>query len=104
MAEVEFTDANFEAEVLKSDIPVLVDFFAEWCGPCKMLAPTVEELAKEYDGKWKIGKCDVDANPMIAQKYGIQSIPSLYFFKGGEVVDKVMGFQSKEALKAKLDA
>jgi len=97
-----FTDENFEAEVLKSDIPVLVDFYAEWCGPCKMLAPVIDELAKEYEGKWKIGKCDVDSAGAIAQKYGIQSIPTLLFFKDGEVVDKAMGFQSKEALVAKL--
>lgn len=103
MAEMTFTDDNFEEEVLKADGPVLVDFFAEWCGPCKMLGPIVEELAGEYKGKVKIGKLDVDANPTVAGKYGVQSIPTLIFFKGGEAVDKVMGFQSKEALKEKLD-
>ncbi len=97
-----FTDDNFESEVLKSDVPVLVDFYAEWCGPCKMMAPAIDELAKEYEGKWKVGKFDIDANPEHAQKYGIQSIPTVMFFKGGEVVDKVIGFQSKEALAAKL--
>ena len=99
-----FTDDNFEEEVLKADGPVLVDFFAEWCGPCKMLGPIIEELAGEYEGKVKIGKCDVDAAPQTAGKYGVQSIPTLIFFKGGEAVDKLMGFQSKEALKEKLDA
>ncbi|MFH1533570.1 MAG: thioredoxin [Nitrospirota bacterium] len=104
MAEIIFTDDNFGEEVLKSDVPVLVDFFAEWCGPCKMLGPIVEELTGEYEGKVKIGKLDVDASPTVAGKYGVQSIPTLIFFKGGEAVDKLMGFQSKEALKAKLDA
>ena len=103
MAEITLTDDNFEEEVLKADKPVLVDFFAEWCGPCKMLGPVVEELAGEYEGKVKIGKLDVDANPTVAGKYGVQSIPTLIFFKGGEATDKVMGFQSKEALKEKLD-
>lgn len=97
-----FTDENFEQEVLKSDVPVLVDFFAEWCGPCKMMAPAIDELAKEYEGKWKIGKCDVDQAPQAAMKYGIQSIPSLFFFKGGEVVDKAIGFQAKDKIKEKL--
>ena len=104
MAEVVFTDDNFEEEVVKAEGPVFVDFFAEWCGPCKMLAPIVEELAGEYDGKVKIGKLDIDANPTVAGKYGVQSIPTLIFFKGGEEVDRAMGFQSKEALKTKLDA
>ncbi len=99
MAEVTFTDENFEAEVLKSDIPVLVDFYAEWCGPCKMMAPVIEELAKEYEGKWKIGKLNVDEAPNMSQQYGIQSIPTLLFFKDGEVVNKKMGAQSKDALK-----
>ncbi len=97
-----FTDDNFEEEVLKSDKPVLVDFYAEWCGPCKMMAPIIDELAKQYDGKWVIGKMDVDQNPERAQEFGIQSIPTLIIFKGGKVEDKIMGFQSKEALEAKL--
>lgn len=101
MAEV-FTDENFESEVLKSDIPVLVDFYADWCGPCKMMSPVIDELAKEYEGKWKIGKCNIDDAPETAKKYEIQSIPSLKFFKDGEIVDEAMGFQSKEALEAKL--
>ena len=97
-----FTDDNFEEEVLKSDIPVLVDFYAEWCGPCKMLAPILEELSKEYEGKWKIGKCNVDDSPNTASKYGVQSIPTLIFVKNGEIVDSAIGFQSKEALKEKM--
>lgn len=97
-----FTDENFEKEVLKSDIPVLVDFFAEWCGPCKMMAPAIDELAKEYEGKWKIGKLDVDQAPKTAEKYSVQSIPTLIFFKDGQAVDKSVGFQAKEKIKAKL--
>lgn len=97
-----FTDENFETEVLKSDTPVLVDFFAEWCGPCKMLAPIMEELAKEYKGKWKIGKVDIDASPKLAEKYGVQSIPTLKFFKNGELVDEAIGFQAKDSIKEKL--
>ena len=97
-----FTDDNFEEEVLKSDIPVLVDFYAEWCGPCKMLAPVIEELAEEYKGKWKVGKCNIDDAPNTAQKYGVQSIPTLIFVKNGEIVDSAMGFQNKEAIKAKM--
>ena len=103
MAEQTFTDANFSEEVLNSELPVLVDFFAEWCGPCKMLAPTIEKLAKKYDGKWKIGKLNVDDSPNMAMKYGVQSIPTLLFIKKGEVVDKMMGFKSEEVLKEKLD-
>ncbi|MDA1060811.1 MAG: thioredoxin [bacterium] len=102
MSEITFTDDNFEEEVLKSDLPVLVDFFAEWCGPCKMMAPAIEELADEYKGKWKIGKCNIDEAPDSAQKYGIQSIPSLKFFKNGEVVDEAIGFQAKEKIAEKL--
>ena len=104
MAEVTFTDENFDAEVLKHDGPVLVDFFAPWCGPCKMMAPTIEKLAKEYDGKVKIGKLDVDENNETGTKYEVQSIPTLLIFKGGKVVDKLVGFQSEEALKEKLDS
>ncbi|MBT4917584.1 thioredoxin [Candidatus Peregrinibacteria bacterium] len=98
MAAAHFTDANFEEEVLKSELPVLVDFYAEWCGPCKMMAPVIDEIAGEYEGKWKIGKCNVDDAPEMAQKYGVQSIPTLLFIKDGEVVDKKMGVQSKDAL------
>ncbi len=99
---VMFNDENFEAEVINSDVPVLVDFYAEWCGPCKMMAPVIDEVATEYTGKWKVGKVNVDDAPGISQKYGIQSIPTLLFFKNGEVVDKTMGFQSKDALTAKM--
>jgi len=103
MAHV-FTDDNFDAEVLKSDIPVLVDFYADWCGPCQQLAPIVEELATEYEGKIKIGKMDVDSSSETAGKYQVFSIPNLLFIKGGEAVDQAAGFMSKEALKAKLEA
>ena len=96
------TDENFEAEVLKSDIPVLVDFFAEWCGPCKMMAPSIDELVKEYDGKWKVVKCNIDEAPDMAAKYGIQSIPTIKYFKGGEVVAESLGFQAKDAIMAKM--
>lgn len=99
-----FTDQNFDEEVLQSDIPVLVDFFATWCGPCKMLAPVIDELASSYDGKVKIGKLDVDESPEAAGKYGVQSIPTLLIFKGGEVVEKMTGFQNQEVLEEKLDA
>ncbi len=104
MAEHNFTDDNFDEEVLKSKLPVLVDFFAEWCGPCKMMGPVIDELAREYDGKWKIGKCDVDASGATAQKYGVQSIPTLIVFKDGKEVDRMMGFQSKDVLMKKLEA
>ena len=104
MAEVTFTDDNFEAEVIKSDVPVLVDFGAPWCGPCKMQGPIVEELAGEFEGKnIKIGKLDVDANQSSAQKYGIMSIPTLAIFKGGEVAETMVGLQSKEVLTEKLN-
>lgn len=97
-----FNDENFEKEVLKSDIPVLVDFFAEWCGPCKMMGPVIEGLAKEYEGKWKIGKLDVDQAPKTSETYSVQSIPTLLFFKDGKVVDMSVGFQAKEKIVAKL--
>ncbi len=102
MKPVEFTDSNFEAEVLKSSTPVLVDFWAEWCGPCKMIAPVVEELAKELSGKLKVGKVDVDNNQQIAMKFGIRSIPTLLVFKGGKVVDQLVGAVPKKALIDKL--
>ncbi|KXK56438.1 MAG: thiol-disulfide isomerase/thioredoxin domain-containing protein [Chlorobi bacterium OLB5] len=104
MHPIEFTDANFDAEVLKSDVPVLVDFWAVWCGPCKMIAPFVEELAGEYQGKAKIGKVDVDSNPNISMTYGIRSIPTLLIFRDGKVVDQIIGAVPKQALAQKLDA
>ncbi len=91
MKPIEITDANFEDEVANSDIPVVVDFWAAWCGPCRMIAPIMEELAEEYDGKVKIGKLDVDANQETAIKFGVRSIPTVLFFKGGEVKDTVIG-------------
>ncbi|WP_192348140.1 thioredoxin [Algoriphagus sp. Y33] len=100
---IEITDANFE-EIIKSEQPILVDFWAEWCGPCKMIGPVVEELAGDYDGKAVVGKVDVDANPAVAQAFGIRSIPTLLFFKGGEIVDKQVGAVPKSVLSQKLDA
>jgi thioredoxin 1 len=97
------TDANFEAEVLNSDQPVLVDFWATWCGPCRTIAPTIEEIASEYDGKAKVVKLDVDNNPQTAMKYGIRSIPSLLFFKDGKPVDQMVGVVPKRVLAEKLD-
>jgi thioredoxin 1 len=96
--EIILTESNFEDEVLKSELPVLVDFWADWCGPCKMLAPTIEELATEYKGRAKIGKLNVDQHPAIAEKYGIRSIPTLIFFENGAIVDQAVGVQSKNNL------
>jgi thioredoxin 1 len=101
---IEFTDANFEELVIKSDKPVLVDFWAEWCGPCRMIAPIVAELSTEYEGKAVIGKMDVDNNPGIATKYGIRNIPTILFFKGGEVADKQVGAVPKQKIAEKLNA
>lgn len=103
MSDMVLTDANFEEEVIKSDLPVLVDFFATWCGPCKMMAPVLEDLAKEYAGKIKIGKLDVDQNQNTSSQYGIMSIPSLLFFKAGKVVSSLVGFRPKEALVAEIN-
>lgn len=100
---IEFTDDNFKEEVLESDLPVLVDFWAEWCGPCRMVGPIVEELAEEYVGKAKIGKVDVDSNPQVSTQYGVRSIPTLLIFKGGEVVDQVIGAVPKAQLQKHLD-
>ena len=100
---IELTDSNFE-EYINSDKPVLVDFWAEWCGPCKMIGPVVEELAGEYEGKALVGKVDVDSNPEISAKFGIRSIPTLLVFKNGQVVDKQIGAVPKTVLSEKLEA
>ena len=101
---VTLTDANFQDEVLNSDQPVLVDFWATWCGPCRTIAPTIEELASEYEGKAKVGKLDVDNNPQVAMQFGIRSIPTLLFFKDGRIADQAVGVLPKRALAEKLDA
>ena len=100
---VEITDSNFE-EIIGTDKPVMVDFWAEWCGPCKMVGPLVEEMAGEYDGKAVIAKVDVDNNPNVSAKFGIRSIPTMLFFKGGEVVDRQIGAVPKNILTSKLEA
>ena len=99
MAEVKITSGNFEQEVLKSDIPVLVDFWATWCGPCMMLSPVIEEIAKEYEGKIKVGKVNVDEESALAVKYRVASIPTLILFKNGAADKMTVGYQSKEQLK-----
>ena len=102
MKPVEVTDSNFQNEVLNSATPVLIDFWAEWCGPCKMSAPVVEELAKEYDGKLKVGKVDVDSNQQVSMQFGIRSIPTLLIFKQGKVVDQLVGAVPKRMLVEKI--
>jgi len=104
MKPITFTDDNFTNEVLQSDKPVLVDFWAVWCGPCKMIAPIVEELAAEYEGKAKIGKLDVDNNQESAIKYGVRSIPTLLIFKDGKVLDTIIGAVPKVHIKQKLES
>ena len=104
MAELQLTDTNFEGEVIKSDRPVLVDFWAPWCGPCRMLGPVVEEISKEYDGKVKVGKLNTDDNTQAATRYHISALPTLLFFKGGKEVDKIVGVLPKPEIKKRLDA
>ncbi|MBQ3078240.1 MAG: thioredoxin [Clostridia bacterium] len=103
MAEIILTEQNFEQEVLKSEIPVLVDFWAEWCAPCRMLAPAIAAIAAEREGSLKVGKLNVDQAPMLAAQYGIVSIPTVMVFKGGEAVQKTIGLQPKEQLEQLLD-
>jgi thioredoxin 1 len=100
---LEITDANFEELVLKADKPVLVDFWAEWCGPCRMVGPVVEDISKDYSGRAVVGKVNVDNNPGISMKYGIRNIPALLFFNKGEIVDKQIGAVPKSVLAGKLD-
>ena len=100
---IEINEANFEAEVLQSNQPVLVDFWAQWCGPCKMLAPLLEEIAVEQNGNAKVAKVNVDENPTLAQRYNIQSIPTLLYFAGGQVRDRTIGVLSKQSIISKLE-
>ena len=102
--ELQFAKENFDNEVMKSDKPVLVDFYADWCGPCRMMLPIVEEMAKEYDGKIKVGKVNVDEQQDLAAQFGIMSIPSFLFVKDGKVVESSAGAMSKDQMRAKLDA
>lgn len=102
MAEIKLTDQNFEQEVLHADLPVLVDFWASWCGPCQMLAPVIAEIAEEYAGKVKVGKVNVDEQPNLANRYGIASIPTVMLFKNGEVVSTSLGYRPKNDLETML--
>lgn len=101
---INFTDGNFKSDVVESDQPVLVDFWAAWCGPCKMIAPVIDELAGIYEGKVKIGKLNVDENGGTAAEYGVMSIPTILLFKGGEVVERVVGYKTKDELAKIIDA
>lgn len=104
MKPITITDDNFEAEVLNSDIPVLIDFWAVWCGPCKIIAPVVEQIAEEYDGKIKVGKLDVDNNQQASIKYGVRSIPTLLIFKNGQVKETVIGAVAKQQIIQKVNS
>jgi len=101
--EIKFTDQNFEEEVGKSELPVLVDFWATWCGPCQMMGPIIEELAEKFEGKMKIGKLNVDENPEIAKRYEVLGIPALKFFKDGKIIDEITGLQPKEIIIEKIE-
>ena len=101
--EITFTKENFEAEVIASELPVLVDFWATWCGPCRMIAPAVEEIAKEYEGRLKVGKINVDEEAELASRYGIMSIPTILIFKNGEVANQSIGYVPKETLQVFVD-
>ena len=101
---LEFTDGNFQSEVIDSDQPVLVDFWAPWCGPCKMLAPTIEELASDYDGRARVGKMNTDENPQTATTHQISAIPTVMLFKGGEIVERFVGVTPKEKFSEALDS
>ncbi len=103
MAEITLNDGNFEQEVLNSELPVMVDFWAVWCGPCKVLGPIVDEIAKDYEGKLKVGKVNVDENNLLAGRYGIMSIPTLKFFKGGKMVGELIGAAPKATLEAEIN-
>ena len=102
MAHIILNDDNFDKEVLQSNVPVLVDFWAEWCVPCKMVEPVVDKISEEYTGKLKLGKVDVDSNPHVSMKYGIRSIPTLLIFKGGQAVDQIIGAVPKKHILQKL--
>jgi thioredoxin 1 len=101
---LEFTDANFQASVLESDKLSVIDFWAEWCGPCRAIGPVIEELAKDYEGKINVGKVNVDQNPNLSMNYGITSIPAILFIKGGQIVDKQIGAVPKSVLEKKIQA
>ncbi|MCL4398005.1 thioredoxin [Patescibacteria group bacterium] len=101
--ELTLTDTNFDEELKKATLPVLVDFYADWCGPCKMMAPIIDDVAKEYDGKIIIGKVNVDNNPNVSMKYGIMSIPTIILFKSGQPVKQLVGYQPKETLLKALE-